>query len=86
MAGAWTPNYFTQFSSEETALRRMQRRCMSEITTIFWDVGGMILTDGWDWDSRRQTAEHFNLYGKKMNERPGFELIDRRRITKAGGI
>jgi putative hydrolase of the HAD superfamily len=32
-----------------------------KITTLFWDVGGVILTNGWDRSSRREGAEKFNL-------------------------
>jgi len=34
---------------------------MSTITTIFFDIGGVLLTDGWGHDSRRAAAEHFGL-------------------------
>jgi putative hydrolase of the HAD superfamily len=49
---------------------------MSEITTLFGDVGGVILTNGWDWDNRRQAAEHFNLDGEEMQERHERVLAD----------
>jgi len=34
---------------------------MSDITTIFFDIGGVLLTDGWGHDSRRAAAERFGL-------------------------
>jgi putative hydrolase of the HAD superfamily len=34
---------------------------MSEITTIFFDVGGVLLSDGWGHDSRRAAAAQFGL-------------------------
>ena len=34
---------------------------MSEITTLFWDNGGVILTNGWDRGSRRKAVETFKL-------------------------
>ncbi|MEJ2617247.1 MAG: HAD family phosphatase, partial [Ignavibacteriaceae bacterium] len=34
---------------------------MSNITTLLFDVGGVILTNGWDEINRREGAEHFNL-------------------------
>jgi len=34
---------------------------MAEITALFWDVGGVLLTNGWDKRSRRKLAEKFNL-------------------------
>lgn len=34
---------------------------MSDITTIFFDIGGVLLTDGWGHDSRRAAADRFGL-------------------------
>lgn len=34
---------------------------MAEISALFWDNGGVILTNGWDRDSRRQAVEKFHL-------------------------
>jgi putative hydrolase of the HAD superfamily len=34
---------------------------MAEISTLFWDNGGVILTNGWDRDSRRQAVDKFHL-------------------------
>ena len=34
---------------------------ISPITTLFLDIGGVLLTNGWDTDLRKQTAEHFGL-------------------------
>jgi putative hydrolase of the HAD superfamily len=34
---------------------------MSAIGTIFFDIGGVLLTDGWGHDSRRAAAEQFGL-------------------------
>ncbi len=42
---------------------------MSKITTIFWDVGGVILTDGWDKRVRRSAAERFGLDWDDLEER-----------------
>jgi putative hydrolase of the HAD superfamily len=33
----------------------------SDITALFWDVGGVLLTNGWDESSRRKAAETFEL-------------------------
>jgi putative hydrolase of the HAD superfamily len=37
------------------------KRLSMTITTMFWDIGGVILTNGWDRSSRRAAAERFNL-------------------------
>jgi putative hydrolase of the HAD superfamily len=31
------------------------------ITTVFWDIGGVVLTNGWDRHARRHAATEFNL-------------------------
>ncbi|GAT32928.1 putative hydrolase of the HAD superfamily [Terrimicrobium sacchariphilum] len=31
------------------------------ITTLFLDIGGVLLTNGWDTELRKKTAAHFNL-------------------------
>ena len=42
---------------------------MSEITTLFWDIGGVILTNGWGTGSRRTAAETFNLDWEEFQDR-----------------
>ncbi|MCG3162537.1 MAG: hypothetical protein JMDDDDMK_03796 [Acidobacteria bacterium] len=49
---------------------------MAEITTLFWDVGGVILTNGWDLNIRRRAAEHFNLDWEELQERHEQVLAD----------
>jgi putative hydrolase of the HAD superfamily len=39
------------------------------ITTLFLDIGGVLLTNGWDQDKRLQAAENFRLDEREMNER-----------------
>jgi putative hydrolase of the HAD superfamily len=34
---------------------------VTPITTLFLDIGGVLLTNGWDTELRQQTAEHFQL-------------------------
>ena len=34
---------------------------MAEVNTLFWDNGGVILTNGWDRASRREAVEKFHL-------------------------
>ena len=40
-----------------------------KITTIFLDIGGVLLTNGWDRHMRRSAAEKFNLDFDEMDER-----------------
>ncbi len=41
----------------------------TEITHIFTDLGGVLLTNGWDRTLRHRTAEHFGLNPADMDER-----------------
>ena len=34
---------------------------MARITTLFWDIGGVVLTNGWDRNSRKEAGEAFDL-------------------------
>ncbi len=38
-------------------------------STLFLDIGGVLLTNGWDHHSRRRAAEHFDLDYEELNER-----------------
>ncbi len=40
-----------------------------KITTLFLDIGGVLLTNGWDRHSRRHAAEKFGLDFPEMDER-----------------
>lgn len=42
---------------------------MAEITALFWDVGGVLLTNGWDRHSRRLAAEKFKLDWEDFEDR-----------------
>jgi putative hydrolase of the HAD superfamily len=39
------------------------------ISTLFWDVGGVLLTNGWDTTARRRAAEAFGLDWDDFQER-----------------
>ena len=41
----------------------------SQITTLFLDIGGVLLTNGWDHNSRKRAAETFGLDYEEMSER-----------------
>jgi putative hydrolase of the HAD superfamily len=41
----------------------------SRITTLFLDIGGVLLTNGWDRAARQSAAEHFRLDFADMEER-----------------
>lgn len=39
------------------------------IAVLFLDIGGVLLTNGWDHHMRRKAAEHFHLDYEELNER-----------------
>ena len=41
----------------------------SPITCLFVDIGGVLLTNGWDHLARKRAAKHFNLGWAEMDER-----------------
>ncbi len=56
---------------------------MSEITTLFWDIGGVILTNGWDRESRKEAAATFRLDWEEFQDRHdlSFPAFDTGHIT-----
>jgi len=42
---------------------------LAEITTLFWDIGGVILTNGWDRGSRREAASAFHFDWEEFQDR-----------------
>ncbi len=42
---------------------------MAEVTTLFWDVGGVILSNGWDRAARKQAAGKFGLDWEDFQDR-----------------
>src|SRR6202040_2118415 len=42
---------------------------LSKITTLFWDIGGVVLTNGWDRGSRREAANLFYLDWEEFQDR-----------------
>ena len=42
---------------------------LPKITTLFWDIGGVILTNGWDRGSRKQAAAAFHLDWEEFQDR-----------------
>jgi putative hydrolase of the HAD superfamily len=42
---------------------------MAEVSTVFWDNGGVILTNGWDRGSRKAAVEKFHLDWAEFEDR-----------------
>jgi len=53
------------------------------ITTLFWDIGGVVLTNGWDRESRRAAAQAFPLDWEDFQDRHdlSFPAFDAGQIT-----
>jgi putative hydrolase of the HAD superfamily len=56
---------------------------LAEITTLFWDIGGVILTNGWDRASRKEAAAAFHLDWEEFQDRHdlSFPAFDSGQIT-----
>jgi putative hydrolase of the HAD superfamily len=42
---------------------------MTEITTLLWDVGGVMLSNGWDRDARKAACERFGIEEEEFEKR-----------------
>lgn len=49
---------------------------MTGVTTVFFDVGGVLLTNGWDRHSRRATIDAFELDWEEFRDRHDFVAHD----------
>jgi putative hydrolase of the HAD superfamily len=49
---------------------------MTKISALFWDVGGVLLSNGWDHTLREQAIEHFQLEGNEFRERHDLVAYD----------
>ncbi len=56
---------------------------MGEISTLFWDVGGVLGTNGWDRPERQTVVEHFGLDVPEFEVRHevSIEALETDRIT-----
>ncbi|HLZ11947.1 MAG TPA: HAD family phosphatase [Candidatus Acidoferrum sp.] len=56
---------------------------MADIDTVFWDIGGVILTNGWDRGSRKEAAQAFQLDWADFSDRHdlSFPAFDCGQIT-----
>ena len=56
---------------------------MPEIKALFWDVGGVLLSNAWDHTQRRQAVEKFGLEASEFSERHDlvFSSFERGKIS-----
>lgn len=45
---------------------------MTDVTALFWDVGGVLLTNGWDRHARRAAVDEFGLDWEEFRDRHDF--------------
>jgi putative hydrolase of the HAD superfamily len=50
-------------------MQKREAQMNPEITTLFLDVGNVLLTNGWDRSMRKQAARQFDLDYEELNER-----------------
>lgn len=53
------------------------------ITTLFLDIGGVLLTNGWDHHARKRAAKHFKLNWAEMEQRHSlnFNIYEEDKLT-----
>lgn len=49
---------------------------MATISAIFWDVGGVLLSNAWDHDERREAVTHFGLDASEFERRHAAVVSD----------
>lgn len=49
---------------------------MPEVKVVFFDVGGVLLSNGWDRHSRREACQHFDLDWEDFQDRHDFVFTD----------
>lgn len=56
---------------------------MARITTLLLDIGGVLLTNGWDKDARKEAAEKFGLDYREMGalHKKAFPAFEKGRLT-----
>ena len=56
---------------------------MSKITTIFFDIGGVCLTNGWDETAREKSTKHFFINYEEMEKRhkPVFKKFEKGKLS-----
>jgi len=55
----------------------------ASITALFLDIGGVLLTDGWDHHARKQAAKHFKLDRAELEARHSlnFDIFEAGKLT-----
>lgn len=58
-------------------------KSVKPIRTLFLDIGGVLLTNGWDHHARERAAEHFNLEWAELEQRHrlNFDIYEAGKLT-----
>jgi putative hydrolase of the HAD superfamily len=74
---------FRTVPESDISLYLSRRFSVPEITTVFSDIGGVILTNGWDHEARVEAAQMFGLDWEEFRERHdlSFPAFDAGQIT-----
>jgi putative hydrolase of the HAD superfamily len=56
---------------------------VTKITTLYWDIGGVVLTNGWDRANRRRVTESFGVDWEAFDARHGAlaDALERGRVS-----
>jgi putative hydrolase of the HAD superfamily len=59
---------------------------MSEVTAVFWDIGGVLLTNGWDRYARAEAVRHFGIEAGEFEQQhqAAVDDLETGRITLDG--
>ena len=49
---------------------------MAQVSTLFWDIGGVLLSNGWDRHARARAVHHFQLEHDDFDERHRAHVTD----------
>lgn len=68
---------------EVSSIRKDAPMAKVTITTLFLDIGGVLLTNGWDRAMRKKAAKTFRLDEEEMNERHHltFDIYEQGKLT-----
>ena len=66
-----------------TVLRRLPEKALPALAWIFVDIGGVLLTNGWDHHARRRAVKHFKLQWAEMEvrHRLTFEIHEQGKLS-----
>ena len=63
--------------------QRLTKRAVPPVTTLFLDIGGVLLTNGWDHHARKRAATNFKMELAELEDRHRltFETYEEGKLT-----